>query len=157
MPALLHLLFALIFDQFKSRRRLEIENLYLRHQLNIAMRKAPQRLRLRGADGSYGQVFTNRLRSMGIRDRPTAPRSPWQNAYVERFIGTLRRECLDHVLIFGERHLRRVLTTYSAYYNETRMHLGLDKDTPLPRPAQPFGTIVSVPILSGLHHCYART
>jgi len=112
---------------------------------------------VRDNDGSYGQVFMSRLRSMGIRDRPISPRSPWQNAYVERLIGTLRRECLDHVLIFGERHLRRVLTTYSAYYNEMRTHLALDKDTPLPRPAQRSGTIVSVPILSGLHHCYART
>ena len=338
MFALLHLFFALVFDRFKSRRRLEIENLCLRHQLNIAMRKAPQRLRLRGADralmvwmtrlwpgllslsrvvqpgtimrwhragfraywrwkfrgrsgrpkisselrelirrmsrenrlwgaprihgellklgfevaestvskymirhrgppsqtwrtflrnhadaiaaidlcvvhtatferlfalvvighgrrqllwfavtrhptaewlaqqiveafpwdtapaylirdndGSYGQVFMSRLRSMGIRDRPIAPRTPWQNPYVERLIGTLRRECLDHVLIFGEWHLRRVLKSYSLYYNETRTHPGLDKDTPLPRPARRSGTIISVPILSGLHHCYART
>ena len=338
MFALFHLLFALLFDRFKSRRRLEIENLYLRHQLNIVMRKAPQRLRLREADrafmvwmtrlwpdllslsrvvrpdtilrwhragfraywrwksrgrlgrprisselrelirrmsrenrlwgaprihgellklrfevaestvskymirhrgpptqtwrtflrnhadaiaaidlcvvhtatferlfalivighgrrqllwfavtrhptaewlaqqiveafpwetapaylirdndGSYGQVFKSRLRSMGIRDRPISPSSPWQNAYVERLIGTLRRECLDHVLIFGERHLRQVLKSYSLYYNETRTHLGLDKDTPLPRPTQRSGKIVSVPILSGLHHCYART
>jgi transposase InsO family protein len=67
---------------------------------------------------------------MGIRDRPIAPRSPWQNPYVERLIGTLRRDCFDHVLIFGERHLRRVLTLYSLYYNETRTHLGLAKDAP---------------------------
>jgi len=338
MLALLHLLCALVFDWFKSRRRLEIENLYLRHQLNIAMRKAPQRLRLRGADRafmvwmtwlwpnllslsrvvqpdtilrwhragfqaywrwksygqpgrprisrelrelirrmsrenrlwgaprihgellklgfevaestvskymirhrgppsqtwrtflsnhadaiaaidlcvvhtatferlfalfiighgrrqllwfavtrhptaewlaqqiveafpwdtapaylvrdndrSYGQIFVNRLRSMGIRDRPTALRSPWQNPYVERLIGTLRRECLDHVLILGEWHLRLVLNAYCLYYNETRTHLGLDKDTPLPRPTQRAGTIVSVPVLSALHHRYART
>ena len=111
---------------------------------------------VRDNDRSYGQVFLNRLRSMGIRDRPIAPRSPWQNPYVERLIGTLRRECLDHVLIFGEWHLRRILKSYSLYYNETRTHLGLDKDTPLPRPAQRSGPIVSVPILSGLHHCYAR-
>src|SRR5205807_8784589 len=67
---------------------------------------------------------------MGIRDRPISPRSPWQNPYVERLIGTLRRECLDHVLIYGERHLRRILTLYSLYYNETRTHLGLGKDAP---------------------------
>ena len=111
---------------------------------------------VRDNDCSYGHAFMNRLRSMGIRDRPTAPRSPCQNAYVERLIGTLRRECLDHVLIFGEWHLRQVLKSYSLYYNEMRTHLSLDKDAPLPRPAQRFGTIVSVPILSGLHHCYAR-
>jgi transposase InsO family protein len=337
MLALLHLLLAVIFDRFKSRRRLEVENLYLRHQLNIAMRKAPQRHRLRRADRafmvwisrlwphllglsrvvrpdtilrwhrsgfraywrwrsrgrpgrprissevreligrmsrenrlwgaprihgellklgfevaestvskymprhrgppsqtwrtflrnhadaiaavdlcvvhtatfeclfaliiighgrrqlvwfsvtrhptaewlaqqiveafpwdtapdylvrdndcSYGQVFLNRLRSMGIRDHPTAFRSPWQNPYVERLIGTLRRECLDHVLILGERHLRRVLKSYSRYYNETRTHLGLDKDSPLPRAIQRTGNIVAVPVLAGLHHRYAR-
>src|SRR5262245_61684117 len=84
----------------------------------------------------YGQAFTKRVRAMGIRDRPISPRSPWQNAYVERVIGTLRRECLDHVLIYGERHLRRILTLYSLYYNETRTHLGLGKDTPLRRSVQ---------------------
>ena len=112
---------------------------------------------VRDNDRCYGQVFLSRLRSMGIRDRPTAPRSPWQNPYVERLIGTLRRECLDHVLILGEQHLRRVLKSYALYYNETRTHLGLGKGTPLPRSAQRSGVIVSVPILSGLHHCYART
>ncbi len=93
---------------------------------------------------------------MGIRDRPISPRSPWQNAYVERLIGTLRRECLDHVLIYGERHLRRILTLYSLYYNETRTHLGLGKDAPLRRSVQRSGTIIVTPILSGLHHRYAR-
>ena len=72
---------------------------------------------LRDNDGAYGQAFTGRVRAMGIRDRPISPRSPWQNPYVERLIGTLRRDCLDHVLIFGERHLRQVLTSYSVYYN----------------------------------------
>ena len=79
-----------------------------------------------------------------------------QNPYVERAIGTLRRECLDHVLIFGERHLRRILTLYSLYYNETRTHLGLAKDAPLRRATQRSGTIIVTPILSGLHHRYAR-
>src|SRR5262249_51933363 len=81
-------------------------------------------------DRVYGQAFTNRVRAMGIRDRPISPRSPWQNPYAERLIGTLRRDCLDHVLIFGERHLRGVLTLYSLYYNEARTHLGLGKDAP---------------------------
>jgi hypothetical protein len=107
-------------------------------------------------DGAYGQTFTNRVRAMGIRDRPISPRSPWQNPYVERLIGTLRRDCLDHVLIFGEQHLRRVLTSYSIYYNETHTHLGLAKDAPLRRAVQRSGTIVTTPILSGLHHRYAR-
>jgi transposase InsO family protein len=72
---------------------------------------------LRDNDGAYGQAFTSRVRAMGIRDRPISPRSPWQNPYIERLIGTLRRDCLDYVLIYGERHLRRVLTLYSRYYN----------------------------------------
>jgi transposase InsO family protein len=93
---------------------------------------------------------------MGIRDHPISPRSPWQNPYVERLIGTLRRECLDHVLIFGERHLSAVLASYSFYYNETRTHLGLSKDAPLPRAIEPSGTIIITPVLSGLHHRYAR-
>jgi transposase InsO family protein len=111
---------------------------------------------VRDNDGAYGQAFTNRVRTMGIRDRPISPRSPWQNPYVERLIGTLRRECLDHVLIYGERHLRRILTLYSLYYNETRTHLGLGKDAPLRRSVQRSGTIIVIPILSGLHHRYAR-
>jgi transposase InsO family protein len=116
---------------------------------------APRYL-IRDNDGAYGQAFTNRVRRMGIRDRPIAPRSPWQNPYVERLIGTLRRECLDHVLIFGERHLRRVLTLYALYYNETRTHLGLAKDAPRRRAVQRYGDIVTTPVLCGLHHCYAR-
>ena len=111
---------------------------------------------MRDNDGAYGQAFTRRVRAMGIRGRPISPSSPWQNPYVERLIGTLRRDCLDHVLIFGERHLQRVLTLYSLYYNETRTHLGLDKVAPLPRTVQRSGTIVTTPILSGLHHRYAR-
>jgi transposase InsO family protein len=111
---------------------------------------------VRDTDGAYGPVFTRRVRAMGIRDRPISPRSPWQNTYAERLIGTLRRDCLDHVLIFGARHLRRVLAAYSAYYNEARTHLSLDKDAPFGRPAQRDGVIVTTPILSGLHHTYAR-
>jgi transposase InsO family protein len=111
---------------------------------------------VRDNDGAYGQAFRRRVRTMGIRDRPTSPRSPWQNPYVERLIGTLRRDCLDHALIFGEWDLQRVLTLYSLYYNETRTHLGLGKDAPLRRAVQRSGTIVATPILSGLHHRYAR-
>ena len=107
-------------------------------------------------DGAYGQAFIWRLRVMGIRDRPISPQSPWQNPYAERLIGSLRRDCLDHVLIFGERHLRGILSLYADYYNETRTHLGLGKDAPLRRAIQRSGTIVTTPILSGLHHRYAR-
>jgi transposase InsO family protein len=111
---------------------------------------------VRDNDGAYGQAFRRRIRTMGIRDRPTSPRSPRQNAYAERLIGTLRRDCLDHVLIFGAQHLRQILTSYSSYYNQSRTHLSLDKDAPLRRSVQRCGTIVATPILSGLHHQYAR-
>jgi transposase InsO family protein len=107
-------------------------------------------------DGAYGQAFISRGRAMGIRDRPTSPRSPWQNPYVERLIGTLWRDCLDHVLILGEWHLRRVLTLYSLYYNETRTHVGLSKDAPRRCAVQRSGTIVTAQVLSGLHHRYVR-
>ena len=102
---------------------------------------------VRDNDGAYGPVFRRRVRAMGIRDRPISPRSPWQNPYAERLIGTLRRDCLDHVVIFGARHLRRVLAAYSAYYNKTRTHLSLEKDAPLGRAIQRHGAIVTVPIL----------
>ena len=111
---------------------------------------------VRDNDGAYGDVFIRRVRAMGIRDRPISPRSPWQSPYVERLIGTLRRDCRDHVLIFGEQHLRRVLALYSQYYNDARTHLGLSKDAPLGRAVQYSGTIIATPVLSGLHHRYAR-
>lgn len=111
---------------------------------------------VRDNDSAYGHVFTSRLRAMGIRDRPISPRSPWQNGIAERLIGTLRRECLDRMLIFGESHLRRVLSAYAAYYNQARTHLALQKDAPLHRAAQRSGGIVAIPILAGLHHQYVR-
>jgi transposase InsO family protein len=91
---------------------------------------------------------------MGIRDRPTAPRSPWQNGYVERLIGSIRRECL--VVVLGEAHLRRVLAAYANYYNELRTHRSLAKDTPLHRAVERLGAVTSRPILGGLHHQYCR-
>jgi transposase InsO family protein len=116
---------------------------------------APAHL-LRDNDRAYGHAFRSRVRAMGIRDRPISPRSPWQNPYVERLIGTVRRECLDRVLIFGEAHLRQILSSYAAYYNEVRTHLALGKDTPLGRAVQRTGVIIAIPILSGLHHHYVR-
>lgn len=94
----------------------------------------------------------SRVRAMGIRDRPISPGSPEQNGYAERLIGTLRRECLDQVLIFGETHLRQVLTLYASYYNESRTHLSLHRDAPLGQAAQRYRTIAATPVLSGLHH-----
>jgi transposase InsO family protein len=111
---------------------------------------------VRDNDRAYGHVFTSRVRAMGIRDRPIAPGSPWQNGVAERLIGTLRRECLDQMVIFGEAHLRRVLSAYVAYYNQTRTHLALQKDAPLPRAVQRFGSVVAILVLAGLHHRYVR-
>ena len=111
---------------------------------------------VRDNDGAYAHVFTSRVGAMGIRDRPISPGSPWQNGIAERLIGTLRRECLDQMLIFGDAHLRRILSVYAAYYNQTRTHLALQKDAPLHRAVQRSGVIVSVPILAGLHHQYVR-
>src|ERR1700704_2441860 len=117
--------------------------------------EAPRYL-IRDRDRIYGSVVTRRLRAMGIRDRPTAPASPWQNGFAERLIGSIRRECLDHVVIWGEAHLRRVLKSYADYYNGVRTHRSLDKDAPVSRRVQRTGIIVSHPILGGLHHHYVR-
>jgi Integrase core domain len=111
---------------------------------------------VRDRDRVYGEIFTRRLRAMGIRDRQTAPRSPWQNGHTERLIGSIRRECLDHVVVFGERHLRHLLLSFMAYYNGARTHLSLNKDAPVPRAVQAIGCIVPTPILGGLHHRYVR-
>ena len=110
----------------------------------------------RDRDASYGHAITRRLAAMGIRDRPTAPRSPWQNGHVERLIGSIRRECLDHVVILSEAHLRRVLARYADYYNNLRTHRSLSKDTPLHRAIERLGIVTSRPILGGLHHQYCR-
>src|SRR5260370_12019392 len=91
-----------------------------------------------------------RLAAMGSRDRPTAARSPWQNGHAERLIGSIRRECLDHIVVFGEGHLRRILRAYADYYNSVRTHLALAKDAPLVRPVQRFGDISVRPFLGGL-------
>ena len=111
---------------------------------------------IRDRDGAYGDSFLRRVRSIGIRDRPTSPRSPWQNAYAERLIGSIRRECIDHVVVFGERDLRHLLLSYMNYYNGTRTHLSLHKDAPISPAAETVGRILCRPILGGLHHQYAR-
>ena len=116
---------------------------------------APRYL-IRDRDTSYGPAFVQRLCAMGIRDRPIAFRSPWQNAYVERLIGSIRRECLDHMIVFGEAHLRRILGAYAAYYNESRTHRSLNKDAPFHRAIERLGAITSYPVLGGLHHQYCR-
>jgi putative transposase len=119
--------------------------------------RAPRYL-LRDRDGVYGVEFSNRVRDMGIHEVKTAARSPWQNPYVERLIGTLRRECLDHVVVLNETHLRRLLSGYLIYYHGARTHLSLEKDAPEPRPVEHLddGRIVETPMVGGLHHRYTR-
>jgi len=117
--------------------------------------EAPRHL-IRDREGAFAPVCTRRIRAMRFRDHPTAPLSPWQNGYVERLIGSIRRESLDHFIVFGEAHLRCVLKTYASYYNEVRTHLSLDRDAPDFRPTQMIGRIASIPILGGLHHQYVR-
>jgi len=98
------------------------------------------------------------VKALGIREVLSAPRSPWQRAYVERVIGTLRRECLDHVIVFSEAALYRHVKSFLAYYHESRTHLSLAKDTPEPRPVHPpeLGAVVAIPQVGGLHHRYER-
>src|ERR1700680_3611752 len=114
------------------------------------------RYMIRDRDWIYGTVVTRRLRAMGIRDKPIAPSSPWQNGFAERLIGSIRRECLDHIVVLGEEHLRRILRSYARYYNDIRTHRSLDKDAPISRPIHQTGIIRSHPILGGLHHQYVR-
>lgn len=111
---------------------------------------------IRDRDRAYGCVFRRRLQAMGICDRPTAFRSPWHNGYAERLIGSIRRECLDHIIVFGEGLLRQILKRYADYYNRTRTHLSLAKDAPARRAIQHEGRIIAEPILGGLHHRYSR-
>jgi len=117
--------------------------------------EAPRCL-LRDRDGTFGAACTRRVRAMGIRDHPVAVRSPWQNDHVERLIGSIRRECLDHVIVFGEAHLRHLLKSYGTYYNQVRTHLALDKNPPRLRPRQSVGRVIALPILGGLHPIYLR-
>ena len=118
---------------------------------------APRYL-LRDRDSIYGEYFRERVTGMGISEVLIAPRSPWQNAYVERLIGSIRRECLDHVIVGNESSLRRILSSYFEYYQRSRTHLALGKDTPESRAVHPpeWGVVVELPRVGGLHHCYQR-
>ncbi len=117
--------------------------------------EAPRYL-IRDRDRVYGDVVKHRLRAMGIRDKPIAAGSPWQNGFAERLIGSIRRECVDHVVALGEAHLHRVLRSYVRYYNESRTHRSLNKDAPFHRATERIGAIISRPLLGGLHHRYRR-
>jgi len=119
---------------------------------------SPPKYLLRDRDSIYGLEFQRRAEALGLEEVRIAPRSPWQSPYVERFIGSVRRECLDHVIVLNQAHLHRLLKAYFAYYHRGRTHLGLDKDAPEPRPVQgpKEGNIVAFPQLGGLHHRYER-
>jgi transposase InsO family protein len=157
------LLFILVILRHQRRRLISLAVTtnptaeWIARQITDALpwNEAPDYL-VRDRDGSYGHAVTQRLAAMGIRDHPTAPRSPWQNGHAERLIGSIRRECLDHMVVFGEAHLRRILAAYAGYYNELRTHLSLDKDSPGYRPVQRHGQLAARPILGRLHHEYCR-
>jgi transposase InsO family protein len=121
----------------------------------ISLDEAPHYL-IRDRDRIYSSVVTRRLCAMGIRDKPTTPALPRQNGFAERLIGSIRRECVDHIIVLGEMHLRRILRFYARYYNEIRTHRSLDKDAPVTRPVQRVGVVISRAVLGGLHHHYAR-
>jgi len=132
---------------------------WVAHQLLEAFPwdSAPRYL-LRDRDGSYGEKFCEAAQWLAIREVLTAPQSPWQNAYVERLVGSIRRECLDHVIVLNETGLRRILKSYFEYYERSRTHLSLGKDSPISRPIQSvtMGRIVEIPQVGGLHHRYER-
>jgi transposase InsO family protein len=157
------LLYAFVIVRL-SRRELLLINVtshptaeWIARQLTEAFpwNEAPRYL-IRDRDRIYGAVVMRRLRAMGIRDKPTAPASPWQNGFAERLIGSIRRECVDHFIVLGEAHLRRILRTYARYYNEIRTHRSLSKDAPTSHPVQRIGSINSHAILGGIHHHYVR-
>lgn len=165
------LLYVLIFLELKRRRIIHFNVTYhptqhwLADQLSDAFEPSPlkrikkPRYLLRDRDASYGVVFRDRLKGLGIEDRATNFRSPWQNIYVERVIQTIRIECLNHVIALNERHLTGILKDYIAYYNNSRPHTSLLQDAPEHRPIQPrcLGRkIVAIPQVGGLHHRYER-
>jgi len=116
------------------------------------------RFLIRDRDGIYGNIFKDRMKGMGIEEVPIAPRSPWQNPYCERVIGSIRRECVNHLIVLSERHLYRILTDYFAYYHNSRPHLSLDRNSPTPRDVEPpsQGKVLSTAQVGGLHHRYSR-
>jgi putative transposase len=116
----------------------------------------PARYLIRDRDSIYGNDVRKRIAMLGIEEVMTAPQSPWQNPYAERWIGSIRRECLNHFVILNARHLKRTLTLYFRYYHESRTHLGLGKECPSPRQVMSAGKIIAIPQLGGLHHRYER-
>jgi transposase InsO family protein len=123
----------------------------------IGVEIAPARV-IRDRDAIFGTEFNVRVDNLGVRQIRISPRSPWQNGYAERWVGTLRRELLDHLVVLGERHLLRLVRRYVAYYNQDRPHMSLDRDAPVARADQPpsAGKVVALPRVGGLHHRYSR-
>jgi Integrase core domain len=124
--------------------------------LDLSRVSEAPRYMIRDRDRIYGTVVTRRLRAMGIRDKPITPASPWQNGFAERLIGSIGRECVHHIIVLGEAHLRRILKCYAHYYNGVRTHRSLNKDAPVSRSVQRAGVIRSCAILGGLHRHYSR-
>ena len=123
---------------------------------NLLFNYDPPKYLIRDRDNKYGKIFDNVIRSFGIDSILTAYKSPWQNGYVERVIGSIKRECLDHLIVLNENHLRGLLGDYFSYYNKYRTHLGIDKDSPEGRQIQAVGKIDKIPMVNGLHHYYFR-
>ncbi len=155
-------------DTFRSRVALQLELFALRHPLTTMKRKqriaeafpwdTSPRSMIRDRDRVYGAVVRAGVKVMGIEEGMTAPRPPWRNRFVERAIGSIRRGCLDHVIVLDERHPRRILASYFDYYHRSRTHLSPGEDTPVGRPVQPAGggKIVAFPQVGGPHHRYQR-
>jgi putative transposase len=123
---------------------------------NMLFDYEPPKYLIRDRDKKYGNLFSDGINNFGIKQIITAYRSPWQNGYCERVIGSIKRECLDHVIVLNEDHLRTVMTDYVLYYNRYRTNLGINKDSPEGRPVQKEGKIDKIPIVNGLHHYYYR-
>ena len=142
-----------------GRAAAAVENLALRQQVAVFKQSVKRpKLRSRDRDGIYGDYLTKPVQGMGIEEVLIAPRSPWQNPHCERVIGSIRRECLDHVVVLNERHLYRILTDYFDYYHNSRPHLSPDRNSPAPRKVEPpsQGEVISIRQVGGLHHRYSR-
>jgi putative transposase len=163
MFAIVSALLRYLLSCLRPKHELALENLALRRQIAVLNRLAHKpRLQgkdlLRDRDLIYGLVFVRRVEGMGINQKLISPRSPWQNPYVERLVGSIRGECLNRVVVFNERQMRHVLESYFEYYHEVRSHRGLSHDSPIPRPVElpERGDVIEIPLVGGLHHHQLR-